>query len=155
MRVALSIMLMQECCNFICQWGNEPGGVPIRIKHLLHSSAVRYGEIFYSPSAREISHADSGNKSYIKWHKIHCCCCCCCCCLQGWLWYNVRFAGLWRCSFGHLVSWSSRSAIVLLCVMKCIMREWNPWMKYFKVTLSIVGELGVYVNVYSSARTCP
>ena len=55
MRVALSIMLMQECCNFICQWENEPGGVPIRIKHLLHSSAVRYGEIFHSPSAREIS----------------------------------------------------------------------------------------------------
>ena len=25
---------MQECCNFICQWENEPGGVPIRIKHL-------------------------------------------------------------------------------------------------------------------------
>ena len=57
MRVALSIMLMQECCNFICQWENEPGGVPIRIKHLLHSSAVRYGEI---------SHADSCNKSYIS-----------------------------------------------------------------------------------------
>ena len=37
MRVALSIMLMQECCNFICQWENEPGGVPIRIKHLIHS----------------------------------------------------------------------------------------------------------------------
>ena len=53
MRVALSIMLMQECCNLICQWENEPGGVPIRIKHLLHSSAVRYGEIFHSPSARE------------------------------------------------------------------------------------------------------
>ena len=53
MRVALSIMLMQECCNFICQWENELGGVPIRIKH---SSAVRYGEIF---------HADSCNKSYI------------------------------------------------------------------------------------------
>ena len=51
----LSIMLMQECCNFICQWENEPGGVPIRIKHLLHSSAVRYGEIFHSSSAREIS----------------------------------------------------------------------------------------------------
>ena len=50
MRVALSIELMQECCNFICQWENEPGGVPIRIKHLLHSSGVRYGEI---------SHADS------------------------------------------------------------------------------------------------
>ena len=51
MRVALSIIeLMQECCNFICQWENEPGGVPIRIKHLLHSSGVRYGEI---------SHADS------------------------------------------------------------------------------------------------
>ena len=48
MCVALSIMLMQECCNFICQWENEPGGVPIRI---LHSSAVRYGEIFHSPSA--------------------------------------------------------------------------------------------------------
>ena len=48
-------MLMQECCNFICQWENESGGVPIRIKHLLHSSAVRYGEIFHSPSAREIS----------------------------------------------------------------------------------------------------
>ena len=56
MRVALSIMLMQECCNFICQWENEPGGVSIRIKRLLHSSAVRYGEIF---------HADSCNKSYI------------------------------------------------------------------------------------------
>ena len=46
MRVALSIMLMQE---------NEPGGVPIRIKRFLHSSAVRYGEIFHSPSARVIS----------------------------------------------------------------------------------------------------
>ena len=34
MRVALSIMLMQECRNFICQWENEPGRVPIRIKHL-------------------------------------------------------------------------------------------------------------------------
>ena len=56
MRVALSIMLTQECCNFICQWENEPGGVPIRIKHLLHSSVVRYGEIF---------HADLCNKSYI------------------------------------------------------------------------------------------
>ena len=49
MRVALSIMLMQECCNpvansLFCQWENEPGGEPIRIKHLLHSSAVRYGE---------------------------------------------------------------------------------------------------------------
>ena len=54
MRVVLSIMLMQDCCNFICQWENEPGGVPIRIKHLLHLSAVRYGEIFHSPSAREI-----------------------------------------------------------------------------------------------------
>ena len=39
--------------------GNEPGGVPLRIKHLLHSSAVRYGEIFDSPSAREISHHQS------------------------------------------------------------------------------------------------
>ena len=37
MRVALSIMLMQECCNFIRQWENEPGGVPIRIKHLFYS----------------------------------------------------------------------------------------------------------------------
>ena len=37
MRVALSIMLMQEWCNFICQWENVLGGVPIRIKHLLHS----------------------------------------------------------------------------------------------------------------------
>ena len=60
MRMALSIMLMQECCNpvansLFCQWENEPGGVPIRIKHLLHSSAVRYGEIFHSPSACEIS----------------------------------------------------------------------------------------------------
>ena len=36
-----------QCCNIICQWENEPGGVPIRIKHLLHSSAVRYGEIFH------------------------------------------------------------------------------------------------------------
>ena len=53
MRAAFSIMLMQE--QFICQWENGPGGVPIRIKHLLHSSAVRYGEIFHSPSAREIS----------------------------------------------------------------------------------------------------
>ena len=51
--------------------------MPIRINHLLHSSAVRYGEIFHSPSAREISrlrlvkylaisHADSCNKSYIS-----------------------------------------------------------------------------------------
>ena len=55
MRAAFSIMLMQECCQFIYQWENGPGGVPIRIKHLLHSSAVRYGEIFHSPSAREIS----------------------------------------------------------------------------------------------------
>ena len=58
MRMALSIMLMQECCNpvlLICQWENEPGGVPLRIKHLIHSSAVRYGEIFHSPLAREIS----------------------------------------------------------------------------------------------------
>ena len=56
MRVALSIVLMQECCNPVaCQWENEPGGVPIRIKHLLHSSAVRYGEIFHSPPAHEIS----------------------------------------------------------------------------------------------------
>ena len=60
MRVALSIELMQECCNpvansFVNIWENEPGCVPIRIKHLLHSSAVRYGEIFHSPSAREIS----------------------------------------------------------------------------------------------------
>ena len=52
MRVALSFELMQECCNFICQWENEPGGVPIRIKHLLHSVSC---EIFHSPSAREIS----------------------------------------------------------------------------------------------------
>ena len=36
----------------------------LRIKHLLHSSAVRYGEIFHSPSACEISHADSCNKLY-------------------------------------------------------------------------------------------
>ena len=55
MRVALSIMLMKECCNFICQWENEPGGVPIRIKHLLHWSAVRYGEIFQELKAGEIS----------------------------------------------------------------------------------------------------
>ena len=42
MHVALSIMLMQECCNFICQWENEPGGVPIRIKHLfiLYSAEI-------------------------------------------------------------------------------------------------------------------
>ena len=53
MRAAFSIMLMQECCQFICQWENGLGGVPLRIKHLLHSSAVRYGEIFHSPSARE------------------------------------------------------------------------------------------------------
>ena len=56
MRVALSIMLMQECCNPVANsFVNEPGGVPTRIKHLLHSSAVRYDEIFHSPSAREIS----------------------------------------------------------------------------------------------------
>ena len=48
--------MLQSCSQFICQWENEPGGGPIRIKHLLHSSAVRYGEIFHSPSAREISH---------------------------------------------------------------------------------------------------
>ena len=77
MRAALSIMLMQECCNFICQWENEPGCVPIRIKHFLHSSAVRYGEIFHSPSAREISPPDSCNKSYISGlsqsgHQINC-----------------------------------------------------------------------------------
>ena len=59
MRVALSIMLMKECCNFICQLENEPRGGPIRIKHLLHSSAVRYGEIFHSPYltlTRVVSH---------------------------------------------------------------------------------------------------
>ena len=59
MRVALSIMLMQECfnpaANSFVNGENEPGGVPIRINHLLHSSAVRYGKIFHSPSAREIS----------------------------------------------------------------------------------------------------
>ena len=42
MRVALSIMLMQECCNpvansFVNGKMNHAGGVPIRIKHLLHS----------------------------------------------------------------------------------------------------------------------
>ena len=62
MRVALSIMLMQECCNFICQWENEPGGVPIEIKHLLHSSAVRYGEIFHEPNSCNKSYL-----SYLKW----------------------------------------------------------------------------------------
>ena len=56
MRAAFSIMLMQECCQFICQWENGLGGVPLRIKHLLHLSAVRY---------LAISHADSCNKSYI------------------------------------------------------------------------------------------
>ena len=58
MRVALSIMLMQECCNSTANslnFVNGQGGVPIRIKHLLNSSAVRYGEIFHSNSAREIS----------------------------------------------------------------------------------------------------
>ena len=40
---------------YIVNGENVPGGVPIRIKHLLHSSAVRYGEIFHSPSVREIS----------------------------------------------------------------------------------------------------
>ena len=60
MRVALHYCLVQEPCkplykNVASQWENEPGGVPIRIKHLLHSSAVRYGKIFHSPSAREIS----------------------------------------------------------------------------------------------------
>ena len=44
---------------------NVPGVVPIRIKHL-HSSAVRYGEIFHSPSAHlAISHADLCNKIFI------------------------------------------------------------------------------------------
>ena len=57
MHIALSlIMLLQECCN--AQWENVPGGVLIRIKHLLHSSAVRYGKIF----SFAISHADSCNK---------------------------------------------------------------------------------------------
>ena len=37
------------------QWENGLGGVPLRIKHLLHSSAVRYGEIFHEPKASEIS----------------------------------------------------------------------------------------------------
>ena len=31
-------------------------------------TAVRYGEIFHLPSAREISRADSCNKSYIMCH---------------------------------------------------------------------------------------
>ena len=49
MRVALSLILVQDCCNPVLgkihlSMGNVPGGVPIRIKHLLHSSAVRYGE---------------------------------------------------------------------------------------------------------------
>ena len=57
---------MQECVNFICQWENEPEGVPLRINHLLHSSAGRYGKIFHEPKASEISHADSCNKSYIS-----------------------------------------------------------------------------------------
>ena len=35
--------MLQSCTSqFICQRENEPGGVPLRIKHLLHSSAVRY-----------------------------------------------------------------------------------------------------------------
>ena len=57
MRVALSIRLMQECCNPVLSnsFVNEPGGVPLRLKHLLHSSAVIFGEIFHSPSARDIS----------------------------------------------------------------------------------------------------
>ena len=82
MRAALSIMLMQECCNFICQWENEPGGVPLRINHLLHLSAVRYGEIFHEPKARyftsrrrvkylAISHADSCNNIYIYSYRPH------------------------------------------------------------------------------------
>ena len=29
--------MLQSCSQFICQWENEPGGVPLRIKHLLHS----------------------------------------------------------------------------------------------------------------------
>ena len=53
MRVVLLLILMQECCNPVlgnsCQWGNVLGCVPIRIKHLLHSSAARYMEIFYLP----------------------------------------------------------------------------------------------------------
>ena len=74
MRVTLSIMLMQECCNFICQRENEPGGVPIRIKHFLHSSAVRYGEIFTRLRLVKylaISHADSCNKFYIYEVCVH------------------------------------------------------------------------------------
>ena len=52
--------MLQSCTSqFICQWENESGGVPIRIEHLLHSSAVRYGEIFHEPNA------DSCNKSYL------------------------------------------------------------------------------------------
>ena len=38
-----------------CQWENEPEGVPLRIKHSLHSSAVRYGEILHKPKESEIS----------------------------------------------------------------------------------------------------
>ena len=49
MRVVLS--LMQEGCNPVLNNsfvnGKIPRGVPIRIKHLLHLSAVRYGEIFH------------------------------------------------------------------------------------------------------------
>ena len=53
-RVALSLMLLarllQSCTSqFICQWENVSGGVLIRLKHLLHSSAVRYSETFHSP----------------------------------------------------------------------------------------------------------
>ena len=64
MHVARLLMLMQECCNPVL--GNSfangkmyRGCVPIRIKHFLHSSAVRYGEILHLPSAREISKAGS------------------------------------------------------------------------------------------------
>ena len=51
MHVVLSIMLMQECCLYWpihLSMGNGLGGVPLRIKHLLHSSAVRYGKIFHT-----------------------------------------------------------------------------------------------------------
>ena len=55
MRVALSIMNVACTGQFICQWENEPEGVSLRIKHLLHSSAVTYGDIFHEPKASEIS----------------------------------------------------------------------------------------------------
>ena len=58
-------MLMQEC---ECQWKNEPGGVPIRIKHLLHLSAVRYGEIFHEPNIYQANISASAPAAGVALH---------------------------------------------------------------------------------------